>query len=101
MMRADAQIKLQNLYADGGPTRDRFLMQFTADLAGLELKVSEVPESSAWGAAMSGLLGLGIHDSLDDLAALPREVRTYQPQMDPARAKQLHDGWLAAVKRTL
>jgi glycerol kinase len=101
MMRADAQIKLQNLYADGGPTRDRFLMQFTADLAGLELKVSEVPESSAWGAAMSGLLGLGIHDSLDDLAALPREVQTYQPQMDPARAKQLHDGWLAAVQRTL
>lgn len=101
MMRADAQIKLQNLYADGGPTRDQFLMQFTADLAELELKVSEVPESSAWGAAMSGLLGSGIYQSLDDLAALPREVRTYQPRMDPAQAKRLHDGWLAAVKRTL
>ncbi|HEV2435715.1 MAG TPA: glycerol kinase GlpK [Verrucomicrobiae bacterium] len=101
MMRADAPVKMQNLYADGGPTRDRFLMQFTADLAELELTVSEVPESSAWGAAMSGLLGLGICGSLDDLAGLPREVRTYRPQMDPARAKRLHDGWLAAVRRIL
>jgi glycerol kinase len=101
MMRADAPIKLQNLYADGGPTRDQFLMQFTADLAELELNVSEVPESSAWGAAMSGLLGLGICGSLDDLAALPRDVRTYQPRMDSAQAKRLHDGWLAAVRRTL
>ncbi|HKW28587.1 MAG TPA: glycerol kinase GlpK [Verrucomicrobiae bacterium] len=101
MMRADAQIKLQNLYADGGPTRDQFLMQFTADLAELELKVSEVPESSAWGAAMNGLLGLGICQSLDDLAVLPRELRSYQPRMDPAQVKRLHDGWLAAVKRIL
>jgi glycerol kinase len=101
MMRADAQINLQSLHADGGPTRDRFLMQFTADLAGLELKVSEVPESSAWGAAMNGLTGLGIYSSLDDLAALPREVRTYRPQMDPAQVKLLYDGWLAAVKRVL
>ena len=101
MMRADARINLQNLHADGGPTRDRFLMQFTADLTGVELKVSEIAESSAWGAAMSGLAGLGIYNSLDDLAALPREVRIYRPQMDSARVKQLHDGWLAAVRRVL
>ncbi len=101
MMRADAQINLQSLHADGGPTRNHFLMQFTADVAGLELKVSEVPESSAWGAAMNGLAGLGIYRSLDDLAALPREVRTYRSQMDPARVKQLYDGWLAAVNRVM
>jgi glycerol kinase len=101
MMRADAKLELQNLHADGGPTRNKFLMQFTADMAGVELKVSEVAESSAWGAAMSGLLGLGICKSLDDLAALPREVKSFRPQMDAAKATQLHCGWLAAVKRVL
>jgi len=50
---------------------------------------------------MSGLLGLGLCPSLDDLAALPRETRVFRPQMDAARVKQLHDGWLAAVKRVL
>jgi len=101
MMRTDAALRLENLHADGGPTRDEFLMQFTADLAGVELIVSEVSESSAWGAAMAGLLGLGLCDSLDALAALPCQTRTYRPGMDVARVKQLHDGWLAAVKRVL
>ena len=101
MMRADAGLKLQDLHADGGPTRNKFLMQFTADMAGVELKVSEVAESSAWGAAMNGLLGLGLCKSLDDLAALPREVKSFRPQMKAAKATQLHNGWLAAVKRVL
>lgn len=101
MMRSDAQIHLQNLHADGGPTRDRFLMQFTADLAGLELRVAEMADSSAWGATMSGLLGVGICRSFEELAALPRSLRTYLPQMDAAQVKRLHAGWLAAVKRTL
>jgi glycerol kinase len=101
MMRADARIKSQLLHADGGPTRDQFLMQFTADLTGTELKVSEVAESSAWGAAMNGLLGLGICKSLDELAKLPRKQKTFRPRMKPAEAKRLHAGWRAAVKRVL
>jgi glycerol kinase len=101
MMRTDASIKLQNLHADGGPTRNKFLMQFTADLTRTELKVSEVAESSAWGAAMNGLLGLGIYRSLDDLATLPRAQQTFRPKMKSADAKRLHDGWQQAVKRVL
>ncbi len=101
MMRADANVKLRNLHADGGPTRNAFLMQFTADLTRTELIVSEVAESSAWGAAMSGLLGLGVHRSLDELAALPRPVKNFRPIMKSAEAKRLHAGWLAAVQRIL
>jgi glycerol kinase len=101
MMRTGSKIKLQDLHADGGPTRNKFLMQFTADITRVELKVAKVAESSAWGAAMNGLLGLGICQSLDDLAVLPREVKSFRPQMDAAKASQLHDGWLAAVKRVL
>jgi glycerol kinase len=101
MMRADAQIKLRELHADGGPTRDRFLMQFVADMTRLELKVAEMPEASAWGAAMNGLLGLKIYNSLNDLAALSREVRTYKPRMRLAQAELLYGGWLAAVQRVL
>lgn len=101
MMRSDARIKLQNLHADGGPTRNRFLMQFTADLTRVEIKVSQVAESSAWGAALNGLLGLGIYKSLADLERLPRQWEIYRPKMDAARAKQFHDGWCTAVKRVL
>jgi glycerol kinase len=101
MMRADAQLPLENLHGDGGPTRDGFLMQFTADMAGLELVVSEVAESSAWGAAMNGLLGMGRSASLEALAAMPRETRNYRPKMEAAVRKKLYEGWQGAVKRVL
>jgi glycerol kinase len=101
MMRANAKIKLQNLHADGGPTCDRFLMQFTSDITGVELKVSRVAESSAWGAVLNGLLGLGIHKSLEDLEQMPRRWEIYRPKMDRTLAKQFHDGWCAAIKRVL
>ena len=101
LMRADAQIKLQTLHADGGPTRDRFLMQFTANLTGMTLSVSEVSESSAWGAAMNGLLGLGLYSAPEAFARLPRKQTIFRPRMKAAERKKLHDGWLAAVKRVL
>ncbi|HTB83810.1 MAG TPA: glycerol kinase GlpK [Candidatus Sulfotelmatobacter sp.] len=101
MMRADSKIDLHSLHADGGPTRNKFIMQFTSDITRVELKVSDVPESSAWGAAMQGLLGLGIYKSLDELAKLPRAQINFRPRMKPAEAKKLHDGWLIAVKRVL
>ena len=82
-------------------TRSQALLALGTRVTGVELVVSEVSESSAWGAAMAGLLGLGLCSSLDELAALPRQIRAYRPQMDAAKVKQLHDGWLAAVKRVL
>jgi glycerol kinase len=101
MMRGDAKVRLQNLHADGGPTRDQFLMQFTADITGVTIKVSEVAESSAWGAAMNGLLGLGVYRSMKELAAIPQVTKSFRPKMKAAAIKKLHDGWLAAVKRVL
>jgi glycerol kinase len=101
MMRADANVKLQSLHADGGPTRNKFLMQFTADLTRTEIKVAEVAESSAWGAAMNGLLGLGICKSFLDLEKLPRPQTTFRPKMSSGVANHLHAGWRNAVKRVL
>ena len=101
MMRADAKIQLHSLHADGGPTRNKFLMQFTADLTRTDIKVAEVAESSAWGAAMNGLLGLGMCKSFVDLEKLPRAQTVFRPRMKPSEAAHLHAGWLAAVKQVL
>src|SRR6478736_5275158 len=84
MMRTDAKVKLQSLHADGGPTRNKFLMQFTADLTRTEIKVAEVAESSAWVAAMNGLLGLGLFKSFPDLEKLPRPQMAFLPRMQAA-----------------
>ncbi len=101
MMRADSKIDLHSLHADGGPTRNKFIMQFTSDITGVKLKVADVPESSAWGAAMQGLLGLGVYKSLDELAKLKRAQKIFRPQMNPKLVQENYAGWQQAVKRVL
>jgi glycerol kinase len=101
MMGAHANVVPNVLYADGGPTRNKFLMQFTADITGAELRVSEVAESSARGAALAAMLGLGSAGSLGDLSALPRDVCTYRREMVAGKIEELYAGWKQAVQRVL
>lgn len=101
MMHTDGGVRIASIYADGGPTRNEFLMQFTADIAGVEVEAAQTPESSALGAALAGMLGAGVYDSLDALAKLPRQSRRYSPQMPADEVERNYDGWQAAVKRVL
>jgi glycerol kinase len=101
MISADTGAAPKIVHADGGPTRNEFLMQLVADITRLELVVADVTESSALGAAMAGMLGSRLVSSLDELASMARETRCYRPQMDAEQADRLYAGWKAAVKRVL
>jgi len=57
MVNEDAGVAPKTIRADGGPARDSFLMQFTADLLEIELQVAVVQNCSALGAAIVGMLG--------------------------------------------
>ena len=101
MMKVEAGVPLERIHADGGPTADRFLMQFTADILGIELEVAETPDCSPLGAVLSGMMGIGLHASLDELAALPRAARCYRPAMEPEIVERNYAGWREAVQRVL
>lgn len=101
MMQAESGRPLQSVKVDGGPTRNALLMQLTADLTQCRIEAAEVAESSAWGAAMNGLLGLGKCASLAEFAALPQQQKLFCPAWSRARAARSHAGWQAAVKRVL
>ncbi len=101
MMRSDAGIAPRMLYADGGPTRNKFLMQFTADITGVELVVSDVPECSALGAAMAGMLGLGVVGSPVDFAAVPQSMTVFRRNMDDNSVACVVEGWGRAVRRVI
>lgn len=99
MMAGSAQVTLSGIQADGGPTRDAFLMQFTADILGIDLCVSSEADCSSLGAAMCGMLGTGMRSSLDDLTALPRESTVFSPSMAMNEVDDLVKGWHSAVSR--
>ncbi|HVU32580.1 MAG TPA: glycerol kinase GlpK [Opitutaceae bacterium] len=101
MMRVEGGLALRRLQADGGATANRFLMQLVADLTGVELRVAGSPHYSPLGAAMMGMLGLGLQPSLAALAALPRDGQTYQPKLERAEVGQLRAGWRRAVRQVM
>jgi glycerol kinase len=101
MMRSRGGVSPDLLYADGGPTRNQFLMQFTADITQLELIVSDVAESSALGAAMAAMLGLGVISTPAELTKLRGKTQTYRPVMKADDAQRLYSGWEQAVARVL
>jgi glycerol kinase len=92
---------LVEISADGGMVGNAFLMQCIADVTKLSVRASTVPELSALGAAFAGMLGAGVHSSLEDLSRLDLQVHRYAPTMPAARADDLHAGWKRAVTRTL
>ena len=100
-MRSRAGIDPKVIHADGGATRNRFLMQFIADVTGLELTAAQVPDCSPLGAAMAGALGMGIYSNLDELARLPRQAITYRPRMPADQVEKLVAGWKRALGQVL
>jgi glycerol kinase len=101
IMRAEGEVPLLSLQADGGPTANQFLMQFTADLTAAKLRIATMADCSALGAALAGMLGCGIYRSLSDLAALPRSDIVYEPNMPGAQAQRLYAGWELAVRQVV
>jgi glycerol kinase len=100
-MAVESGSPLVELSADGGMVENAFLVQFIADVARVAVRASTLPELSALGASLAGMLGMGVHASLEDLERLDLGVRRYAPRMTPARADELHAGWKRAVARTL
>jgi glycerol kinase len=107
-MRDRAGVDLRTIHADGGATRNRFLMQFLADVTAVEVRVASMPECSPLGAAIAGMVGMGC-DSLTQAptAALPRstggggEATSYHPAMSSVQRDHLLAGWKRAVGQVL
>ena len=96
--REEGRIELLELRADGGATRDAYLMQFQSDILNLPLEVSEDEELSAIGAAwMAGMaLGMypaGLYDTM--------KRRRYTPLMKTPERERRLSGWRAAVAKTI
>jgi glycerol kinase len=101
LMAEDAGVNLQHVHGDGGATSNQFLMQFVADMTQLTVRASDLPELSALGAALAGLIGLGIYQSTDDITPLPQQYTDFTPILTPAAADKIYAGWLEAVQQVL
>jgi glycerol kinase len=87
------------LYADGGATRNRLLIQFQADILGRPVRLPGNEELSALGAAWLAGLGLGWWSGLEEISALPRAIDEFSPDMPAVEREGRCAGWKMAVAR--
>ncbi|MEZ3508079.1 MAG: glycerol kinase GlpK [Lachnospiraceae bacterium] len=59
-MEKDSQKRIEVLRVDGGPTKNRYLMQFQSDIAGSEVAISRIEELSGTGVAFMAGMALGL-----------------------------------------
>jgi glycerol kinase len=103
-MRADSGLSLASLKVDGGAAANDLLMQFEADLLGVEIARPAMVEATALGAAMLGGLGAGVWKRAElpkvwQAAAGSGAVRRFQPQMQRAEVDRHLRSWRSAVER--
>ena len=98
-MEQDTGIPMKELRVDGGPTRNRYLMQFQSDISDKILKIPQAEELSGIGAAYMAGISAGLYRE-EDLFSL-WEGSIFTPSMDEAVRRQKRDGWKKAVAGVL
>lgn len=98
-MAEDSGLSVSQLRVDGGPTANRYLMQFQSDICGAALRVPEIQELSGLGAALAAGFSCGLYDPAH---ACERMQHTfYQPEKaDDWRARRRMQ-WQGAVRQVL
>ena len=98
-MEADTGLPLRALRADGGASRDGFLMQFQADILDRQVLRPAIRETTALGAACLAGLAVGVWRDSGELRSLRQPDIPFQPAMEDAHRAELLRQWHRAVER--
>ena len=99
-MNADSGVDLQALKVDGGMVQNDLLMQFQADILGVDVIRPAVAETTALGAAYAAGLAVGMWTEQEDLRENWVEDKRWKPDMDPGKREVEYRHWKKAVTRT-
>jgi glycerol kinase len=99
-MNADSGVPLTELKVDGGMVANELLMQFQADLLGVDVVRPKVAETTALGAAYAAGLAVGYWSTQDDLRQNWQEDKRWTPQADAKTIDKEYASWKKAVTRT-
>ena len=92
--------RLQEICADGGPTKNQFLMQFQANMLETPVVCTEVDDASALGAVIMNGFARGLWKSFDEVIPLRKVTKIYQPEDDSQRYG-LYQQWRNAVNQLI
>ena len=91
---------LSEICADGGPTKNGFLMQYQADLLDTPIVCTEVEDASALGAVLMNGFARKIWTSFDDVTGFRKVTKVIQPE-SRGQVLDSYEGWRKAVNKII
>ncbi len=98
-MVTDSGLQLREVRVDGGAATNNFLIQFQADIAGVEVSRPKMLETTALGAAYLAGLGIGFWKSGQDIEAMRKVGQHFTPCIEATERQALRRGWTRALER--
>ena len=98
-MSEESGIAIGELRVDGGPTKNKYLMQFQSDIADVSVQVPSAEELSGIGAAYAAGIAAGIYNREEVFGQMSRTK--FSPKMDVSERNKKYQGWKAAVEQVL
>lgn len=95
-MKEDSGLAVSELRVDGGPTANRYLMQFQSDICGVTFRIPPIQELSGMGAAG---MSCGLYDRQAVFTHM--QHRYFHPEKGSKWRKAQQTRWLDAVNRVL
>lgn len=95
-MEKDSRIPIRELRVDGGPTRNKYLMQLQSDLSNVIVEIANTEELSAIGAAYLAGIGAGIYHK--DALFGHEERKRYVPGMEEKQRAEKQEVWDHAIR---
>ena len=110
-MLTDAEMTLDRLRVDGGAAANNFLMQFQADILGINVERPAQIESTGLGAAYLAGITTGMWNNVEELEAnrsaqaaldgAPLKSHVFSPQIDVKQRNEKLAQWKKAVQRVM
>lgn len=97
-MEADSETKITCLKADGGACANNFLMNFQAGILNTEIFRPKMLEITALGAAYLAGITSGFWKDKEEVKENMTAGKTFVPEMDEEKRKELIKGWRRAVR---
>jgi glycerol kinase len=88
------------LKVDGGAATNDLLMQFQADILGVDVERPEIIESTAQGSAYMAGIYVGLWKK-EDIIKNRKINKIFESAISSEKRKDLYRGWQKAVKRTM
>lgn len=100
-MKADSDIRLEELRVDGGASVSNIMMQIQANMIGTTVNRPKVVETTALGAAYLAGLAVGVWKSRAEIEGIREVSREFVPQLSKVERDRIYAGWKKAVERSM